>query len=472
MSIIVMENKKVFILPKVVCPILKPITPLKVPPKVIRPILKPVTPSPPHEDETSETTTTVETDMSINQTKIPIKITLKPLEDLSELLLDKSYWLPGERWRKTHVRGYYISSEGRCFSDFDKRIKNVQPDDKGYIPYCLRQNNKSQTIYAHQLVMAAFVGPYPKDHVIDHIDRVKHNNKLDNLRYATYSGNGFNKTKSEQRGNPINQFDLKGNLIKRWDKAGDAADHYKISAVVLRQYVRRQSSYIGFMWDYAIDEIQGELWKTINVPTGTLKVSNHGRVENGFLKPHFGTKSGNGYREVMVGNKPYKIHHLVCTAFKGDPPCVGAIANHLDENRANNHIDNLEWVSGIRENNEYSLGKGVNQYNKNGDLIATFRTIRRASETTGIPDNLIARSCRGIPIYKYDSVFKFQDENHYERKKSKRGKKVIQLDLSGKEVQSYNSIQEACDKMGMASSSIHYHCSRNGIGNGFRWKFG
>ena len=477
-----MENKKVLKLPpKVARPfiisnnsvsseqIVKPIiAPTILSEKIVEPIIKGT-------DEFEKIVEPIVKNdliLSVKSGKIPIIITRKPVKLPEDTIISliASKWLENERWRKTHIDNYFISSHGRCFNEKNKHLKNVKPDDKGYIPYALLCQKKEQTIYAHQLVMAAFVGPYPKDHVIDHIDRVKHNNKLENLRYVTYNINNLNKNPSIQRGNPIDQFDLNGNFLKRWSKAQEIADHYTINAVVIRQYARKQKPYYNYIFKYAIDEIEGEEWVRLDIENSSLEVSNYGRVKNSNFTPHFGTKSGNGYREVMVCNRPYKLHHLVCIAFKGDPPCEGAIANHLDEDRANNHIDNLEWVSGIRENNEYSLGRQVDQFDKAGNFIASFNTIQRAYEATGVPNTVIARSCKGIPIYKYDYVFKFKDEKTH--KPSKRGKIVIQMDLSNMEVCRYDSIEEACIKMGMASSSIHYYCSRNGIGNGFKWKFG
>ena len=69
----------------------------------------------------------------------------------------------------------------------------------------------------------------------------------------------------------------------------------------------------------------------------------------------------NGYCRVFMRHKDGKrkdryVHRLVAEAFIENPsnkPCV----NHKDCNRANNSVDNLEWVT-YKENNEYTLKVG------------------------------------------------------------------------------------------------------------------
>lgn len=51
-----------------------------------------------------------------------------------------------------------------------------------------------------------------------------------------------------------------------------------------------------------------------------------------------------------------KIHRLVAQAFIPNPedkPCV----NHIDNNRSNNVVSNLEWVT-VRENNSHMVKQG------------------------------------------------------------------------------------------------------------------
>lgn len=110
-----------------------------------------------------------------------------------------------------------------------------------------------------------------------------------------------------------------------------------------------------------------EVWKDISGFEGMYQVSSVGRVrslsryinrKDGYKQFHKGkilkaTLSTNGYYMIHLGRDSiYTVHRLVAEAFIPNPdnlPCV----NHKDENKLNNTVDNLEWITS-RDNLLYS----------------------------------------------------------------------------------------------------------------------
>ncbi|PLR84299.1 hypothetical protein CVD25_21465 [Bacillus canaveralius] len=94
-----------------------------------------------------------------------------------------------------------------------------------------------------------------------------------------------------------------------------------------------------------------EIWKDIEGYNGKYQVSNHGRVKS--TDYYYTGKEKvlkitpyNGYRKVGLAKDKndtmtlFNVHRLVATAFipkvEGKP-----LINHIDGNRANNHVSNL-----------------------------------------------------------------------------------------------------------------------------------
>lgn len=71
------------------------------------------------------------------------------------------------------------------------------------------------------------------------------------------------------------------------------------------------------------------------------------------------TLNNRGYYSVGIRRKTYMVHRLVAQAFIPNPenkPCV----NHIDGNKLNNHVSNLEWCT-VQENNLHARQTGLHK---------------------------------------------------------------------------------------------------------------
>lgn len=109
-----------------------------------------------------------------------------------------------------------------------------------------------------------------------------------------------------------------------------------------------------------------EIWKDIKCYEDIYQISNQGRVrskdrrvvnhQNGTTRLVQGTQmspwdNGNGYLVVSLNDKREKknfyVHRLVAEAFIENPFGLGYV-NHLDYNKKNNDVSNLEWCTQLQ----------------------------------------------------------------------------------------------------------------------------
>ena len=96
---------------------------------------------------------------------------------------------------------YSVTTDGRVFSRKWGKFKELKPFDpgSGYLKVRLydHQGNK-KTYFVHRLVMETFIGV--SDLMVNHIDGVKTNNKIDNLEYVTAKGNDTHARENNLKG--------------------------------------------------------------------------------------------------------------------------------------------------------------------------------------------------------------------------------------------------------------------------------
>lgn len=152
-----------------------------------------------------------------------------------------------------------------------------------------------------------------------------------------------------------------------------------------------------------------EIWKTIKETDGKYSVSNLGNVRRNehytIVKPqntkvHYNErllksyKDSTGYAVVSLqttnGTSPRKIHRLVAEAFIENPNDL-PIVNHIDENKQNNNVSNLEWCDAkynanhgtrnIRIKKQTSIR--VAQYTMDGKLVKIWDSMSQAAASFG-----------------------------------------------------------------------------------------
>lgn len=106
-----------------------------------------------------------------------------------------------------------------------------------------------------------------------------------------------------------------------------------------------------------------------------------------------------GYLYVTVTTKHNKLNYirvnrLVAKAFVKGETSKRKYVNHNDEDRKNNHADNLSWVT-PKENNDWSLSKKVYKYDLEGNFCCSYISTKEASKD-GFNKSHVANVCRGI----------------------------------------------------------------------------
>lgn len=233
-----------------------------------------------------------------------------------------------------------------------------------------------------------------------------------------------------------------------------------------------------------------EVWKDVVGYEGLYKVSNLGNVYSNYVHRNLnGGYTLDGYRYVGLRKNNIRknnlVHRLVAEAFIPNPDNL-PIINHKDENPHNNNVDNLEWCDylynllyndgHIRRGDK--MAKHVYAYDKDGNLIAEYKSSREASRATNLSCGDISACCLNkINAYKdivwsYSKLTKEDVENrfasYYKSKefsnnigsyvKKTKSKKVSQYDLEGNFIQSFPSAQEAGRQLKISASLVSSVC--------------
>jgi hypothetical protein len=253
-----------------------------------------------------------------------------------KILFDENEW----KYIPNYENRYIINKEGLIKSLITNKILEnnyILNFEQSYISVKLIDNNGNRKqYYVHRLVYLTFKGEIYENMVIDHIDQNKFNNKLENLRMISFSENSKN-----------------CNRIYN--------NKYTSSELLNDNFVNIGNKYK-------------------NIDLSNYEINECGQVRN-ISSKIIKTYKNKLYNRICLTEKNGKkysiyIHQLVATLFIKNPNNYPFV-NHIDENRENNCIFNLEWITN-KQNITHSQGKGVSQYTLDDIFIKNYNSVNDA----------------------------------------------------------------------------------------------
>lgn len=389
-----------------------------------------------------------------------------------------------EEWRTIiDFPNYDVSNFGNIRNNSTGKYLRLSAKG-GYYHVSLTNENTCKTFKVHRLVAFAFIENPENKSDVNHKDKNKLNNHLTNLEWMTRRENNIHRCLgvkiTSNKNKPLFRIDKDTNeilekynsieLAGTWvfDNGYTKTIHNGRNAIGNCLNGLSQLAY-KFKWKYEENnDLEDEIWKQVILENVDMKdkqyfVSNLGRFKNssGTIMSNYKVNE-NGYIRVYIFNKTYALHRLVALTFIENPENKEQV-NHIDGNKLNNAVSNLEFVTN-QENqiHKYKIGLGNNftrkitQYDLQMNKIKDFNSIVEASKELNINKSNIncvlknnGKSAGGF-IFKY-----LEDNNHYEPVKlNNKGRNVIQYDLDMKIIKVFNSIAEASKELNIHKNNI------------------
>ena len=165
-----------------------------------------------------------------------------------------------------------------------------------------------------------------------------------------------------------------------------------------------------------------EIWKDIEGFEGLYQVSNLGRVKSSYtnriLKGYKITGSYLGVRLCKNNIKSTKkIHRLVAQAFIPNPENKPQV-NHIDVNKTNNMVSNLEWMT-AKENVNHGTRNERSGKTQSIPIIATniktgeyteFYGSNECARQLGLDQSSITKVLKGRRKQTGGYIFKYKEE--------------------------------------------------------------
>ena len=361
--------------------------------------------------------------------------------------------VPDEPYNKT----YLISNMGRIKNKKTDKIKSLSTNQGGftYVRLDLGKKVKKITYQIHQLVAKMFIGECPENHFVVHKDNNKSNNSVSNLTYMTKSSANLryhnlkksDKTKSNTESDSEIDVEEKPKDVKQvlstkakkqlsekitpkkvmndssssssLDSESESEDDGNNKTVSLKEYKILQAKNKSL--EEEIKSLKEQLKpssksKDIKTPSNPERkpvldftkyaVDKKGNVySNGYMvKPYINC---NGYHRISLSmndgtttkRQNKYVHRLVAEAWIPNPKNLPFV-NHINANKIDNRVENLEWCTAsgnmLHDSKLRGTGKRIYAFNSTtGKFYKSFESIKAAGREIGVDSTTITKVISG-----------------------------------------------------------------------------